>query len=71
MQRPLKDGKRAPMIVDFDGLTYVMGTVGFNEMAQIHTGHEMHESKEAVKISLRAVLEMEKYRREIRFFQGQ
>jgi anaerobic ribonucleoside-triphosphate reductase len=38
--------------------TYLIGMVGLNEMVKIHTGQEMHESKEAFKFGLRVIAHM-------------
>ena len=66
-QRP-KDpqtGKRGTVAVDLEGLVYTIGVVGVNEMVQFHTGHQMHESKEAWKLAVRAMTEMEIYAKEL------
>jgi len=62
-QRPLdpSGGKRGPPAVDFDELVYTIGLVGANEMAQYHTGRQLHESDESVKFAIRALLEMKKH----------
>lgn len=38
--------------------TYLIGMVGLNEMVKIHTGREMHESKEALKFGLKVIAHM-------------
>jgi anaerobic ribonucleoside-triphosphate reductase len=66
-QRP-KDpqtGKRGTVAVDLEGLVYTIGVVGVNEMVQFHTGSQMHESKEAWKLAVRAMTEMEIYAKEL------
>jgi anaerobic ribonucleoside-triphosphate reductase len=63
MQRP-KDpntGERGALAVDLEGLVYTIGVVGVNEMVQHHTGQQMHESKAAFKLAVRAMIEMEQY----------
>jgi len=63
MQRP-KDpftGDRGTIAVDLEGLVYVIGIVGVNEMVQHHTGKQLHESKEAFRLAIRAMTEMELY----------
>ena len=65
MQRP-KDpvtGERGAVAVDLDGLVYTIGVVGVNEMVEHHTGKQLHESKEAFKLAVRAMTEMELYAR--------
>jgi len=67
MQRP-KDpntGERGALAVDLEGLVYTIGVVGVNEMGQHHTGQQMHESKAAFKLAVRAMIEMEHYGREL------
>jgi len=66
-QRP-KDpqtGERGTVAVDLEGLVYTIGVVGVNEMVQFHTGSQMHESKEAWKLAVRAMTEMEIYAKEL------
>ncbi|QSZ66874.1 anaerobic ribonucleoside-triphosphate reductase [Methanofollis aquaemaris] len=65
MQRP-KDpqtGERGAVAVDLESLVYTIGVVGVNEMVQHHTGHQIHESKGAFKMAVRAMTEMELYAR--------
>jgi len=66
-QHPIdpKTGARGPPAVDFDGLSFVIGVVGGNEMAQWHTGSQLHESPEAVKILVKLILEMQKHKRHL------
>jgi len=64
-QRPRdpRTGKLAPPAVDFSELVYVIGVVGINEMVQYFTGSQLHESQDAVRLALRLLLDMEKYRK--------
>ncbi len=67
MQRP-KDpntGERGALAVDLEGLVYTIGVVGVNEMVQHHLGAQMHESKAAFKLAVRAMIEMEQYGHEL------
>jgi len=67
MQRP-KDpntGERGALAVDLEGLVYTIGVVGVNEMVQHHTGQQLHESKAAFRLAIRAMTEMELYAREL------
>ncbi len=67
MQRP-KDpttGERGADAVDLDGLVYTIGVVGVNEMVQHHCGTQLHESKDAFKLAVRAMTEMEMYSKEL------
>ncbi|HSQ94360.1 MAG TPA: anaerobic ribonucleoside-triphosphate reductase [Methanoregula sp.] len=67
MQRP-KDpntGERGALAVDLEGLVYTIGVVGVNEMVQHHTGKQLHESRDAFRLAIRAMTEMELYGREL------
>lgn len=67
MQRP-KDpntGERGAVAVDLEGLVYTIGVVGVNEMVQHFTGHQLHESREAFRLAVRAMTELEMYAREL------
>ncbi len=63
-QRPLdpKTGEKGTQAVDFNELAFTIGLVGGNEMAQWHTGYQLHEHPEAVKILVRLILKMQKYK---------
>ncbi|MCW4002252.1 MAG: anaerobic ribonucleoside-triphosphate reductase [Candidatus Bathyarchaeota archaeon] len=64
-QRPLdpKTGQKGTPAVDFNELTFTIGLVGGNEMAQWHTGNQLHEHPEAVKILVKLILEMQKHKK--------
>lgn len=67
MQRP-KDpntGERGAVAVDLEGLVYTIGVVGVNEMVQHFTGHQLHESRDAFRLAIRAMTELEMYAREL------
>ena len=67
MQRP-KDpntGERGAVAVDLEGLVYTIGVVGVNEMVQHHVGKQLHESKEAFKLAVRAMTEMDLYAKKL------
>ncbi|NLX39327.1 MAG: anaerobic ribonucleoside triphosphate reductase [Methanosaeta sp. PtaB.Bin087] len=66
-QRPKdpRTGKKGTVAVDLESLVYTIGVVGVNEMVQFHTGSQMHESKEAWKLAVRAMTEMEIYAKEL------
>ena len=66
-QRPLdpKTGEKGTQAVDFSQLTFTIGLVGGNEMAQWHTGYQLHENLEAVKILVKLILKMQKYKEEL------
>ena len=67
IQRPRDpcNGNKGSMAVDLEGLVYTIGVVGVNEMVQFHTGKQMHESREAWKLAVRAMTEMELYSKEL------
>jgi len=66
-QRPIdpRSGAKGQPAIDFDGLVNTIGLVGGNEMAQWHTGYQLHENPEAVKILVKLILEMQKYKKEL------
>jgi len=41
-----------------DRLTYLAGLIGLNELVQIHTGHQLHESDTALRFGLRVISAM-------------
>ncbi|OPY51623.1 MAG: anaerobic ribonucleoside triphosphate reductase [Methanosaeta sp. PtaU1.Bin060] len=63
-------GEKGSVAVDLEGLVYTIGVVGVNEMVQFHTGKQMHESKEAWKLAVRAMTEMEIYARKLSQLHG-
>ncbi len=67
MQRPKDPNtqERGAVAVDLEGLVYTIGVVGVNEMVQHHTGSQMHESKAAFKLAVRAMTEMEQYAKKL------
>lgn len=70
MQRPKdpndpKGEERGSIAVDFEGLVYTIGVVGVNEMIQHHIGSQLHESKEAFRLAVRTMTELEMYAKEL------
>ncbi len=72
----LKMGKTGPLgllSMDLDGepyyrlrrATFLLGMLGLNEMIQYHTGQQLHESKDALKLGLKVIAHMHKYGKEI------
>ncbi len=61
--RDPRTGQAGPPAVDFKELVYVIGVVGINEMVQFFTGSQLHESQDAVRLAIRLLLDMEKYRK--------
>jgi len=66
-QRPIdpRTGAKGQPAIDFDGLVSTIGLVGGNEMAQWHTGYQLHEHPEAIKVLVKLILEMQKYKKEL------
>jgi len=69
IEKLLSLGERGPLALlamDRDGSPYLrmrrasflIGMVGLNELVQIHTGQEMHQSKEAFKFGLKVIAHM-------------
>jgi len=67
MQQPRdpQTGERGSVAVDLDGLVYTIGVVGVNEMVQFHTGCQMHQSRDAWRLAVRAMTEMELYAKKL------
>jgi len=63
--RDPRTGEKGSLAVDLEGLVYTIGVVGVNEMVQFHTGKQMHEAKEAWKLAVRAMTEMEIYAKKL------
>jgi anaerobic ribonucleoside-triphosphate reductase len=63
-------GKKGSVAVGLEGLVYTIGVVGVNEMVQFHTGKQMHESREAWKLAVRAMTEMEIYAKKLSLQHG-
>jgi ribonucleoside-triphosphate reductase len=67
-----KNGPLALLSMDSDGEPYyrlhrasfLLGMLGLNEMVQYHTGQQLHESNDALKMGLRAIAHMNKYAKE-------
>jgi anaerobic ribonucleoside-triphosphate reductase len=58
-------GERGSVAVGLEGLVYTIGVVGVNEMVQFHTGQQMHESRDAWKLAVRSMTEMEIYAKKL------
>ncbi len=63
-QRP-RGNKSHPSLCDIDGASSIIGFIGMNEFVQAMTGYELHESELAVRLGVRALLEMEAIRKEL------
>ncbi|MDI6844204.1 MAG: anaerobic ribonucleoside-triphosphate reductase [Anaerosomatales bacterium] len=44
--------------LNMDRLTYLAGLIGLNELVQVHTGQQLHESDEALRFGLKVVAAM-------------
>jgi ribonucleoside-triphosphate reductase len=68
-----KNGPLALLSMDLDGEPYyrlyrasfLLGMLGLNEMIQYHTGEQLHESNDALKLGLKAIAHMHKYAKEV------
>jgi ribonucleoside-triphosphate reductase len=66
-QRP-KDpntGEKGDVAVYTKELVYIIGVVGINEMLQHHIEEQIYESKEALRLAVRTLTEMEFYTKEL------
>ena len=63
LQRPRDPvtGKPGAIAVDVKSLVYTIGIIGFNEMVQFISNEQIHESKNAQKIAIRVLVELNKY----------
>ncbi|MCX6643295.1 MAG: anaerobic ribonucleoside-triphosphate reductase [Candidatus Bathyarchaeota archaeon] len=68
--RDPRTGKQGPPAVDFSELVNVIGVVGINEMVQQFTGKQLHESNDAVRVAIKLLLDMEKYRKGLEMRNG-
>jgi ribonucleoside-triphosphate reductase (formate) len=68
--RDPRTGEKGSVAVGLEGLVYTIGVVGVNEMVAFHTGKQMHESREAWKLAVRAMTEMELYAKKLSLQHG-
>ena len=68
--RDPRTGQKGPPAVDFSELVNVIGVVGVNEMVQWFTGTQLHESDDAVRLAVRLLLDMEKFRKGLEMRSG-
>ncbi len=68
--RDPRTGKKGPPPVDFKELVNVIGVVGINEMVQYFAGNQLHESEDSIKIAVRLLLDMEKFRKGLEMRSG-
>jgi len=71
IEKLLALGPRSPLsmlVMNRDGqpylrmwrVTYLVGMLGLNEMVQVHTGQQLHESKDALRFGLKIIAYMNK-----------
>jgi ribonucleoside-triphosphate reductase len=70
MPRDPRTGQKGPPAVDFGELVNVIGVVGVNEMVQYFTGSQLHENDDAVRLAVRLLLDLEKYRKGLEIKSG-
>jgi ribonucleoside-triphosphate reductase len=68
--RDPRTGQKGPPAVDFSELVNVIGVVGVNEMVQYFSGNQLHESDDAVRLAVRLLLDMEKFRKGLEMRSG-
>ena len=68
--RDPQSGEKGCVAVGLEGLVYTIGVVGVNEMVAFHTGKQMHEAKDAWKLAVRAMTEMEIYAKKLSLQHG-
>jgi len=68
--RDPRTGQKGPPAVDFSELVNVIGVVGINEMVQHFAGSQLHEADDAVRLAVRLLLDMEKYRKGLEMRSG-
>jgi ribonucleoside-triphosphate reductase len=65
-----RTGKKGPPAVDFNELVNVIGVVGINEMVQYFAGNQLHESEDSIRLAVRLLLDMEKFRKGLEMRSG-
>jgi anaerobic ribonucleoside-triphosphate reductase len=65
-----RTGKKAPPAVDFNELVNIIGVVGINEMVQYFTGNQLHESEDSIRLAVKLLLDMEKFRKGLEMRSG-
>ena len=68
--RDPRTGQKGPPAVDFSELVNVIGVVGINEMVQYFTGNQLHEADDAVRLAVRLLLDLEKFRKGLEMRSG-
>ncbi len=68
--RDPRTGQKGPPAVDFSELVNVIGVVGINEMVQHFAGSQLHEADDAVRLAVRLLLDMEKFRKGLEMRSG-
>jgi len=65
-----RTGKKGPPAVDFNELVNVIGVVGINEMVQYFAGNQLHESEDSIRLAVKLLLDMEKFRKGLEMRSG-
>ncbi len=68
--RDPRTGNKGPPAVDFKELVNVIGVVGINEMVQYFAGNQLHESEDSIRLAVRLLLDMEKFRKGLEMRSG-
>ncbi|MFA9437959.1 MAG: anaerobic ribonucleoside-triphosphate reductase, partial [Candidatus Bathyarchaeota archaeon] len=51
-------------------LVNVIGVVGINEMVQYFAGNQLHESEDSIRLAVKLLLDMEKFRKGLEMRSG-
>ncbi|PHP45711.1 anaerobic ribonucleoside-triphosphate reductase [Methanosarcinales archaeon ex4572_44] len=57
--------KKGTIAVDLENLVYTIGVIGINEMVQHHTGHQLHEDRDALRLAIQTMYELKFYAKEL------
>ena len=57
--------KQGRVAVDIEKLVYIIGVIGINEMVQHHTGKQIHESSDALRLAVQTMYELKFYAKEL------
>ncbi len=68
--RDPRTGNKGPPAVDFKELVNVIGVVGINEMVQYFAGNQLHESEDSIRLAVKLLLDMEKFRKGLEMKSG-
>ncbi len=57
--------KQGTIAVGLEKLVYIIGVIGINEMVQHHTGKQIHESSDALRLAVQTMYELKFYAKEL------